>query len=427
MSTTIDSPLQLPCGVTLNNRVLKSAMTEGMATPAGEATQQLTNLYQRWAEGATGLLITGNVMVDNRYLERPGNVCLEDETGFSALQSWANAGNSYNNQTWMQISHPGRQVAKTVSRTPVAPSPVQLNMGGYFGKPRSLTESDIEDIIQRFTTTASIAKKAGFGGVQIHAAHGYLISEFLSPVVNQRQDQWGGSLENRARLLLEVVRNIRSVVGKHYPISVKLNSADFQKGGFTLEECVQVAQMLELEKIDLLEISGGSYEQTTMFGVSGDQATSDAPRRESTIQREAYFLDYAKTIRSAIKTPLAVTGGFRSAATMTEALLSEEVDIVGLARPFCYEPDLTQKLIDGDIDHLPAYENTLQLGNGKLGVNSPSKMMKLLNVQAQVAWFSGQLYRMSNHQEPLLTAGLKRSYAKQMWNETRLAFLRKFA
>lgn len=430
MTISLDSDITLPCGVTLNNRILKSAMTEGMANLQDQATQHHANLYQRWSAGGAGLLITGNVMVDRRYLERPGNVCIETNGDHSHLRQWANAGQHHGNQLWMQISHPGRQVAKIVSRRPVAPSSVQLKLGGYFAEPRALTEQDIQDIIIRFGVTALSAKNSGFSGVQIHGAHGYLISEFLSPVVNKRHDRWGGNLENRARLLLEVVREVRRNVGSEYPISVKLNSADFQKGGFTLEECVDVAKMLEHEKIDLLEISGGTYEQTNMFGIQGDDATAEQPnqessKRESTKQREAYFLDYAKTIRSAINTPFAVTGGFRSATTMQDALRNSEVDIVGLARPFCVEPDLPRKLINQEIQHLHPYEDTLQIGKGKLGINSPYKMVKILNVQAQVAWFSHQIYRLSNHQEPELSAGLKRSYIKQMVNETRLAIGRK--
>lgn len=425
MTITLNDAITLPCGVTLNNRILKSAMTEGMANYNDQATQRHATLYQRWAEGDAGLLITGNVMVDARYLERPGNVCVESSADQPHLRHWAAAGQSNGNPLWMQISHPGRQVAKIVSKTPLAPSPVQLKLGGYFAEPRALTENDIQDIIRRFGVTALGAKNSGFAGVQIHGAHGYLISEFLSPVVNQRNDRWGGSLENRARLLLEVVRTVRNNVGSEFPISVKLNSADFQKGGFTLAECVEVAKMLEHENIDLLEISGGTYEQTNMFGTTEVPNDTDQSKRESTKQREAYFLDYAKTIRAAVKTPFAVTGGFRSADTMREALLNSEVDIVGLARPFCVEPDLPRKLIQGKIQHLHPYENTLQFGNGKMGINSPYKLISMMNVQAQVSWFSHQIYRLAVRQDPDINAGLKRSYLKQMFNEVRIAAVRK--
>ena len=424
MTATLDNTITLPCGVTLKNRILKSAMTEGMADRNDQATQRHATLYRRWSEGEAGLLITGNVMVDARYLERPGNVCVETSDDQPHLRHWATEGQSNDCPLWMQINHPGRQVAKMVSKTPVAPSPVQLKLGGYFAEPRALTEDDILDIIYRFGVTALGAKNSGFGGVQIHAAHGYLISEFLSPVVNQRNDRWGGSLENRARLLLEIVRTIRNNVGHEFPISVKLNSADFQKGGFTLEECVEVAKMLESEKIDLLEISGGTYEQTNMFG-SSDKSSTDTSKRESTKQREAYFLDYAKTIRAAVKTPFAVTGGFRSATTMQEALINNEVDMIGLARPFCVEPDLPKKLIQGQIQHLHPYESTLQFGKGKMGINSPYKLVSMMNVQAQVSWFSHQIYRLADHLEPNINAGLKRSYIKQMLNEIRISAGRK--
>lgn len=425
MTITLNNTITLPCGVTLKNRILKSAMTEGMADKNDHATQRHNTLYKRWAEGGAGLLITGNVMVDSRYLERPGNVCVENANNQLHLRQWAAAGQGNGNPLWMQINHPGRQVAKIVSKTPLAPSPVQLKLGGYFAEPRALTEGDIQDIIHRFGVTALGAKKSGFSGVQIHAAHGYLISEFLSPVVNQRNDHWGGSLENRSRLLLEIAKTVRHNVGPEFPVSVKLNSADFQKGGFTLEECVEVAKMLENEKIDLLEISGGTYEQTNMFGNADASNNTDQSKRESTIQREAYFLDYAKTIRAAVKTPFAVTGGFRSADTMREALMNHEVDFIGLARPFCVEPDLPKKLIQGKIQHLHPYENTLQFGKGKIGINSPYKLISMMNVQAQVSWFSHQIYRLAEHKEPDSSAGLKRSYLKQMFNEIRIASTRK--
>lgn len=427
MTSTLDNSLVLPCGVTLKNRILKSAMTEGMADRNDHATQRHVALYRRWSEGEAGLLISGNVMVDARYLERPGNVCVECSDDQPHLRRWATAGQSNGNPLWMQINHPGRQVAKIVSKKPLAPSPVQLKLGGYFAEPRALTEDDIQDIIYRFGVTALGAKNSGFNGVQVHAAHGYLISEFLSPVVNQRNDRWGGSLENRARLLIEIVKTIRNNVGSEFPVSVKLNSADFQKGGFTLAECVEVAKMLEHEKIDLLEISGGTYEQTNMFGTIETSIDTDQAKRESTKKREAYFLDYAKTIRAAVKTPFAVTGGFRSANTMREALINEEVDIIGLARPFCVEPDLPKKLIQGEIQHLHPYENTLQFGNGKMGINSPYKIISMMNVQAQVSWFSHQIYRLAEQKEPKLNAGLKLNYLKQMFNEVRIAAGRKRA
>ena len=233
LSTCIDS-LQLPCGVALPNRLLKSAMTEGLADRYDRATERHVTLYRRWSEGGTGTLITGNVMIDRRFLERPGNVVIEDKDGLEQLRRWAEAGTVAGNQLWMQISHPGRQCSKSSSRRPLAPSDVQLKLMGNFGRPIAMTAQDIQEALDRFARAAGIAREAGFTGVQLHAAHGYLISEFLSPRLNRRNDDWGGSLAARARFLLEAVARTRRVVGSDYPLAVKLNSADFQKGGFSL-------------------------------------------------------------------------------------------------------------------------------------------------------------------------------------------------
>ncbi len=234
---SISTPFTLPCGAVLKNRLSKAAMTEGLGDGRNRATEGHVKLYRRWAEGGAGMLLTGNVHVDRRYLERPGNVAIDgpqSAEALAALRAYAEAGTVNNTHLWMQISHAGRQTPASVSKEPVGPSDKQLDMpGAQFGKPRALTGAEIEDVIRRFAHAATIARETGFTGVQIHGAHGYLISEFLSPDVNNRTDEWGGSLENRARLLLEIVRAVRKAVGADFPISVKLNSADFQRGGFT--------------------------------------------------------------------------------------------------------------------------------------------------------------------------------------------------
>jgi 2,4-dienoyl-CoA reductase-like NADH-dependent reductase (Old Yellow Enzyme family) len=311
----IEQPLSLPCGHTLTNRFCKSAMTEGLASADGKATAALRRLYASWAKGGAALLFSGNIMIDRRYLERAGNVVVEDDSGIEALKSWAEVVRNHGSQLWAQISHPGRQCPRLVTLTPLAPSEVQLSVAGNFGKPRAMTETDILDVIARFARTAAVVKDAGFDGVQIHGAHGYLLSQFLSPRTNRRTDQWGGSLENRARLLLDVVRAVRGSVGANYPISVKLNSSDFVQDGFTLEESIQVVRWLSEAGIDLLEISGGTYEQLEFF-----KAHDPDEIRDSTRQRESMFLKYAKSIKAAANMPVMITGGFRTLAGMEAAL-----------------------------------------------------------------------------------------------------------
>ena len=258
---------RLPCGAVLPNRLCKAAMTEGLADAQLRATARHATLYRQWSEGGAGLLLTGNVMIDRNVLERPGNVAIDVAHGGdnadarAQLRQWAQAGTVAGNHLWMQISHAGRQSPRYVTNRPLAPSAVQLDLLGNYARPRAITEAEILDFIGRFARVAQIARECGFTGVQIHSAHGYLLSSFLSPVTNQRDDAWGGSLANRARMLLETVRAVRKAVGSDFPVSVKLNSDDFRKGGFTHAECLQVVEMLNGEGLDLLEISGGTYEQ----------------------------------------------------------------------------------------------------------------------------------------------------------------------
>lgn len=427
MTVDIGSPLELPCGATLKNRLAKGAMTEGLGDPLNRATKGHVKLYKRWAEGGAGMLLTGNVQIDRRYLERPGNVAIDGEQSneaIAALRDYAKAGTANGAHLWMQVSHAGRQTPALVNKEPVGPSDKALEMpGSQFGKPRALTGAEIEDVIRRFAHVASVARDTGFTGVQIHGAHGYLISEFLSPDVNTRTDEWGGSLENRARLLLETVRAVRRAVGDDFPVSVKLNSADFQRGGFSHEDAIRVASWLNAEKLDLLEVSGGTYEQPRLVGL--DDMTlhpeKSEVRRESTIAREAYFLEYAKDIRAAVKMPLMVTGGFRTVAGMNAALESGTMDVVGIARPLCVDPAIPSKLLSGVAKETPAYEKTLRLGPGILGPHSRFNLMKAMNGWGQQGWFCLQLLRMGEGKDPdpkMSVFSAFRNYAK---NEAKTA------
>lgn len=427
MAVSLNSELRLPCGAVLPNRIAKAGMTEGLADIYDNATEGLCNLYRTWSKGGAGLLITGNVMIDRRFLERPGNVVVEDKRGIEPLRRWAAAGTEHGSHLWMQISHPGRQCSRIVSSQPLSPSDVQLHLMGNFAQPRPMTASEIEQAIAGYARTAGIAKEAGFTGVQIHGAHGYLISQFLSPVTNQRRDQWGGSLENRARFLLRVVEEVRAKVGQDFPISVKLNSADFQKGGFTLEESAQVARWLSEAGIDLLEISGGTYEQLYLLGHKGDEAQVETPNvRQSTRQREAYFIEYAKVIQEAIDIPLMVTGGFRSRLTMVEALEAGELDMIGLARPICGDPDIARYLLSGQVSYAPAYEQDLRLGNGWLGPASKIPLIRVINVQGEVAWFYRQIIQLSLLKSPNRGIGVLKAFVLHMLREYRIALIRKW-
>ncbi len=384
MIDTLSQPILLPCGVKLPNRLVKAAMSEGVADAHNQATERLVMLYRRWAGSGAGLLLSGNFQVDRAHLDRPGNVVLDAETDLEALKRVAEAGTSKGAHFWAQLSHTGRQVASAINAAPLAPSSVEMEvpamLGRSYAKPLAMTEDEIEHTIAQFGMAARLVKQAGFTGVDIHAAHGYLISQFLSAHSNTRTDRWGGSLEKRARFLLETIAAIRAAVGSGIPIGLKLNSSDFMKGGFTKADAIQVVGWLNGTGLDLLELSGGSVEQPKVAGLIFQDEGEDG-RAESTIKREAYFVEFAAEIRKVAKMPVMVTGGFRSAKAMNEAIDAGEVDLIGLGRPLCADPDIAGKLLSGEVDR----------------ATSPEDSMPPFHV---LAWCNMQIERMANGQEP---------------------------
>ena len=394
MTTLFSQSLELPCGAVLPNRLSKAAMTEGLATADGLPTAELARLYGLWSDGGAGMLLSGNIIVDKDHLERPGNVVIDrppSEEMQEALKRWADAATRNGNHFWAQISHAGRQTQKLVNPNPKAPSAVKLGLpGGQFGEPVVLTSVEIEEIIVRFGICAAAVKKAGFTGVQIHAAHGYLLSQFLSQRSNLRTDEYGGDLANRARVLLAVVASVRAAVGPDFPVAVKLNSADFQKGGFAFEESLQVAQWLQEASIDLIEISGGTYEQPKLLGLSGMEEEEKQNVAESTLMREAYFVDFAVAMGEKVNVPLMVTGGFRQRAAMEQALQSGSADVIGLGRPMCVMTDAPNQLING-LDELPRYEDSLSLFPQWLAWLGNLKMLKAVAGFAVQNWYYGQI------------------------------------
>lgn len=397
MPAELSSAFTLPCGIAIPNRLCKAAMTEGLAEAGGRAGARIARAYRAWAEGGAGLILTGNIMVDRRYRERPANIIVDGpqtETAFAGLTDFAAAAKSGGGAAIAQISHAGRQSPASIAPEPVGPSAVAVKLpGGLFATPRALEVDEIADVIGRFANAAKTCCEAGFDGVQIHAAHGYLISEFLNPLVNRRDDAWGGSLDNRARLLLETIRAVRAAIGPDKAVSVKLNSSDFQKGGFSFEDCLNVVAMLDQEGVDLLEISGGNYEQPRMMGLEGTEPVFEGEVRESTRAREAYFMAYAEEVIKAAKTPVMVTGGFRTKAAMEEAI-EAGVAMVGIGRPLCVIPDAPKRLLAGAMDELPAFETDLALGSGYWGPNSASDLIKAANGFAAMAFFYRNIIRM---------------------------------
>ena len=403
MSSVIAQPLTLPCGAVLPNRLAKAAMTEGLASPAGVPTPELERLYGIWSDGGAGLLLSGNVQVDMDHLERPGNVVIDREPDADmqkALASWAEAGTRGGNHFWAQVSHAGRQTQTNVNPHPKAPSAVKVGLpGGQFGEPVPLTIEEIQDIVRRFALCCRALKEAGFTGVQVHAAHGYLLSQFLSPRSNQRDDDYGGSLENRARLLLEIVAAVREAVGEGFPVAVKLNSADFQKGGFAFEDSLQVAKWLEAAGVDLIEISGGTYEQPKLLNIEGLETPEPQAVAESTSKREAYSVAFASAMQEEVGIPLTVTGGFRRLAAMEHALSSGSADVIGLGRPMCVQTDAPARLLAGEAE-LPRYEDELSLFPRWLAFLSRIPALRSVAGFAVQFWFYAQLDALGRKGEP---------------------------
>ncbi len=399
----LETALTLPCGAVLRNRLAKAAMTEGLADIYGRATPELDRLYSIWSNGGAGLLISGNIVIDADHLERPGNVIVDaapDEEAAASLKRWTAAATRGGNHFWAQISHAGRQTMKAVNPHPKAPSAVKLGLpGGQFGTPVALAEEEILNLIGRFGQAARICKETGFTGVQIHAAHGYLISQFLSPRSNLRDDRWGGSLENRARFLLFTVNTVRQLVGADFPVAVKLNSADFQRGGFAFEDSLKVAHWLQNAGVDVIEISGGTYEQPKLLGIEGLEAEEPQTVPESTLQREAYFVDFAKAMKAELKIPLIVTGGFRTRSAMEQAIKSGAADVIGLGRPMCTLTDAPKRLLGG-MAILPKMESQLKLFPDWLAALRKVKMLRSIDGFAVQYWYYAQLYALGKTGRP---------------------------
>ncbi|MDQ0740125.1 NADH:flavin oxidoreductase/NADH oxidase family protein [Pseudomonas sp. W4I3] len=332
--------LQLPNGQVISNRIAKAAMEENMADLNQAPSRELKQLYKTWAEGEPGLLLTGNVMIDRRAMTGPGGVALENEQHLDSFREWADVARAKGVHFWVQLSHPGRQTMANLGQQALAPSAIALDLGSFskmFATPRAMTEDDIQEVIARFATSARLAEKAGFTGVQIHGAHGYLLSQFLSPLSNHRTDRWGGSLENRARLLLEVINAVRASVSPSFCVAVKLNSADFQRGGFDAADARAVVEMLNPLPIDLLELSGGSYEAPAMQGEARDGRT---------LAREAYFLEFAKELATVARMPLMVTGGIRR-LPVVQQVLDSGIAMAGIATALTLEPQLIRHWREG--------------------------------------------------------------------------------
>lgn len=370
MNRKLVTKLVLPNGVTINNRFFKSAMSETMGDRQHDPSQDLMGLYRQWAQQSIGVIVTGNVMVDRRYLGEPDNVVLDVESNLERFKEWARIGKESGVPIWVQLNHPGKQMLRSISGQPIAPSaiPISGDAKSAFKTPREMTIAEIHEARDKFIGAGLLAKNAGFTGVQIHAAHGYLINQFLSTADNHRSDAYGGTLENRMHFLVEVYQGLREQLGKDFVIALKLNASDFKEQGFGFEECQEVVKTMSELGIDLIEISGGNYE-APVFG-SNDESG-------------AIFVNYAVALAQITDVPIVSTGGFRQAADM-ETAIDGGISMIGLARPFVLYPDLVK-----------VYEQTgeLQLSLPRL-TTKISKLDQALGTLIGLSYYEAQMKRM---------------------------------
>lgn len=315
-------PLRLPCGAVLKNRIVKSAMSDSLGDGRGNPTPEQHRLYQRWAEGGAAMALIGEVQGNPQFAEKPGNLVLKDSSPQAVFRVLADSGLRQGMPIWVQLGHAGAMAHPPIG-TPRGPS--ALDLPGLSCAALSLRE--ITALPAEFARTARLARQLGFGGVQIHAAHGFLLSQFLSPLFNQRQDAYGGDLQSRMRLLLEVTAAVRQAVGSSYPVGIKLNATDQMEGGLHEAEVLQVIEALDHTRVDLIEISGGTYFPGTPS--SSDRAGGGP-----------YFVEFAARARKYTSKPLQATGGFKTLQQAADAVQQGHIDAVGLARALVLDPDL---------------------------------------------------------------------------------------
>jgi 2,4-dienoyl-CoA reductase-like NADH-dependent reductase (Old Yellow Enzyme family) len=323
----------------LKNRFVRSATFEGMADTDGACTPQLTNLMAELARGEVAVIITGHAYISQQGKARHGQLGVYADELIPGLAQMTDAVHKEGGKILMQIAHAGcNSSVIPAGEKAVGPSAMEMPQGCSC---REMTKAEISETIEDFMQAAVRAKKSGFDGVQLHGAHGYFISQFLSPFYNKRADEYGGSLENRARVVLAVLRGIRSAVGDKFPVLIKINSDDFLEGGFTKNEMVQVAAMLEKEGIDAIEVSGGTH-------LSPDEYSFSRKTGVVSEDKELYFREAARLYKDKINVPLVLVGGIRSYSVAEQVVNEELADYISLCRPLIREPRLIRRWQSGD-------------------------------------------------------------------------------
>uniref|UniRef100_A0A0K0EQZ0 Oxidored_FMN domain-containing protein n=1 Tax=Strongyloides stercoralis TaxID=6248 RepID=A0A0K0EQZ0_STRER len=342
----------------VKNRFLKAALTEKLVKwspgniDTGVPNNDIINIYQKWGNGGFGMILTGNIQIDENHLESPGNMIIEEhldsEERRKMFKKLAEAGKSGGGLMIVQLSHAGRQTPYSVNKTPYSCSEIKLSATPKpwltFGNPIALTKNEIKTkIIDKFGYAAKFCYDCGFDGVEIHSAHGYLLAQFLSNTTNKRDDEYGGSIENKMRIIVEIYDEIRKKVPKEkgFVVGIKINSVEFQNEGLQTDEVVEVAKKLDEIGFDFIELSGGTYEKWIM----------ETPANST---REGYFEIFAKSIKENIKnTKVYLTGGFRTVEGMVSSIQFGATDGIGLGRPITAEPDLPLKILNNKVNSAP--------------------------------------------------------------------------
>ncbi|KAK3718156.1 hypothetical protein LTR37_005271 [Vermiconidia calcicola] len=359
-------------GRTAKNRFLKAPMTERLCrwnkegeniNTRGYPTDEYKRLYERWGEGEIGVIVAGNVMLKYDAVEAFGNPILPDnhDNRVEAFAEVNKLTKAHGSLSIAQLSHPGRQGGAALNPNPISASDVQLKIewaGNKFNKPRPMTVPEIKDMVKHWGEVSYLCYKAGFDGVQIHCAHGYLLAQFLSNTTNKRTDEYGGDLDNRSRIIIEIIEEVhRRVNDPSFIVCVKMNSVEFQPGGQTPDDCKELCLKLEQARVDFVDLSGGTFEGRAF-----------EHKKESTKARESYFIEFAEMIRPLLKkTKVYVTGGFRTASGMAQAVSGGACDGVGIGRPLGAEPYLCKEILEGRVhgaieNFVPLPQNTQGTG-----------------------------------------------------------------
>jgi 2,4-dienoyl-CoA reductase-like NADH-dependent reductase (Old Yellow Enzyme family) len=324
--------------MSLANRFVRSATWEGMATTDGACTSRLTDMMAKLAEGGVGLIITGHSYVSREGQAGPWQMGIHNDATLPGLTQMTAAVHRLGGKIAIQLAHAGAYASATLSGSDaIAPSVLHENGTAIC---REMSREDIARVVRAFGDAASRAKRCGFDAVEIHAAHGYLLSQFLSPAVNRRVDEYGGALANRGHIVLQILRSVREAVGASYPVLIKINSEDFVEGGFSVRDMLELSALLENAGIDAIELSGGT----------GSKASKYSPVRIGPISKEneGYYREAARLFKRKIQVPLILVGGIRSPEVAERLVAEATADYIALGRPLICEPDLVNRWRSGD-------------------------------------------------------------------------------